>query len=350
VNALIAVVLGGVLFVLAHGVFSVLIQRVLSPLYARRLLALPPPRRVPWLTALLLLPAGLAAATMLPLALGAAFGFMPVTEWCRRLHTHCDLWLGSEAATEVLVYGAAGATLAVAVGLGAARLGAPLIWATRRVSRGTVSSRGAVLDTALARLRAEGQVAPRVVVVDALGGGAAVFGLHRPVVLLSAQLLAVLDAAELHAVLLHERAHFERRDGLLSMLVGLSRLLSPLPGAGRALTTRWHRDRELLCDDAAVRAGAAPVALAQALVRAARLPRRAAPSWAPALVDDAGPSLTERVERLLGERAVDGPSGAHHVLLFSLSVAGLTAWAAVLAGEPLVALHCLIEEGVHFLT
>ncbi|MCK6575124.1 M56 family metallopeptidase [Myxococcota bacterium] len=348
-NGLTALVLFALLFLVLNGAWSVLIQQAARPLYRARLLRLAPARRAAWSAALLALPPALALAVVLPVVIGSAAGWIPVIEWCHRIHTHCDLLLGSDSATEVLVYGLTGGALAVALGVVFARLGAPLLWARRRASVTLAPADRACLDRALARFEARGEAPPRVVVIPSLGGGAAVFGIRRPTVMLSADLLGMLGPDELYAVLRHERAHFERRDGLWSLGITLGRHLSPWPGAGRALATLWHLDREILCDGQAVRDGADPLALAQSLVTAARLPRRLPPWWAPALVDGAGFALSERVQRLLADRQT-GESDAPTVLAVCAALVLAAAACSAFAGEALLSLHCLVEEGVHLLS
>jgi Zn-dependent protease with chaperone function len=349
VNGLTALVLFGLLFLVLNGAWSVLLQQVAQPLYRARLLRLAPARRASWSAALLALPPALAVAVVLPVVIGSAAGWIPVIEWCHRIHTHCDLLLGSDSATEILVYGLVGGTLALALGGLLVRLGGPLLWARRRAGVTLAPADRARLDRALTGFEERGEAPPRVVVIPSLGGGAAVFGFWQPTVMLSAELLAVLAPDELYAVLRHERAHFERRDGLWSLGIALGRCLSPWPAAGRAMAALWHLDREILCDGQAVRNGADPLALAQSLVTAARLPRRLHPWWAPALVDGAGSSLSERVQRLLTDPEPGEPD-ARPVLAVCAALVLIAAACSAFAGETLLSLHCLVEEGIHLLS
>ncbi|MCA9530268.1 MAG: hypothetical protein KC543_09040, partial [Myxococcales bacterium] len=96
-------------------------------------------------------------------------------------------------------------------------------------------------------------------------------GLWRPRVEVTAALVARLDDAALRAALLHELAHVEARDPLRYLLGSASLLLNPAGALLRRELGRWRACREVLCDAEAVRRSADPLALASALVWAARL-------------------------------------------------------------------------------
>jgi beta-lactamase regulating signal transducer with metallopeptidase domain len=122
-------------------------------------------------------------------------------------------------------------------------------------------------------------------------------GLLRPRILLSAGLVDVLDAAELMAVLVHERHHVVARDPLRllagRLLAGYGWFLPLLPWWTRRVALR----RELAADRAATtRAGVA--AVAGALLKLADRP-------APALLVAANPAgnLPERIAALEGRRS-----------------------------------------------
>ena len=87
--------------------------------------------------------------------------------------------------------------------------------------------------------------------------------------------MQALTTDEVHAVVLHEVAHFQAWDGARNALLGLATRLSLVPGSWRMLG-RYALDRELAADERAVEQGADPLALAAALVKAARLEARRA--------------------------------------------------------------------------
>jgi len=124
-------------------------------------------------------------------------------------------------------------------------------------------------------------------------------GLWRPTILLSSWTLDHLDRRELEAVLAHELAHIARRDYLA---VWLSTVLRD---AFCYLPTSWvayrqlQREKELACDDLAVRITRRPLALASALAKVWQPTlSRSAPYLAQPF-DGVGGSIEGRIERLL---------------------------------------------------
>jgi beta-lactamase regulating signal transducer with metallopeptidase domain len=96
-------------------------------------------------------------------------------------------------------------------------------------------------------------------------------GLLRPRVCLDACFVATADDAMLRAALLHEDAHVRGRDSLRDVLVRVCLALNP---AGRLLAddfARWQQAREAQCDLVAIRSGGEPLALAEGILRAARM-------------------------------------------------------------------------------
>jgi Zn-dependent protease with chaperone function len=125
--------------------------------------------------------------------------------------------------------------------------------------------------------------------------GAAVAGMRRPAVVLSRQLLDVLDHEELEAVLAHEVAHIHRRDVLVKWIVrAFSAAFAWLPTSW-LIPTLLDREREKACDDLAVMWTGKPLALAEAMIV---VWQRRAPGFAAGVAVAAGP-LEERIARLL---------------------------------------------------
>jgi Zn-dependent protease with chaperone function len=134
--------------------------------------------------------------------------------------------------------------------------------------------------------------------VDVVGTGeafAVTHGLVRPRILLSAGLVDALDAAELTAVLVHERHHLWRRDPLrllaARVLAGYGWFLPLL----RLWAQRLALRRELAADRAAT-ASTGVAAVAGALLKLADLP-------APAAVAAVNPmgNLPDRIAHLEGQ-------------------------------------------------
>lgn len=131
-----------------------------------------------------------------------------------------------------------------------------------------------------------------VCVIDrGLERSAFVLGPLRPQIYVSDALVAVLDRAQLHAVLLHEEHHRRQRDPLRSVaLEAWHRLLGWLPAMRRWLERR-HAELEIAADDFALRHGASRSALASALLKCDP------PSARPAFGVDATANM--RVRRLV---------------------------------------------------
>ena len=132
-------------------------------------------------------------------------------------------------------------------------------------------------------------------------GPAVVTGLIRPRINVSAELSDSLDASELAAVMAHEEAHVRHRDPLRIWLAQIvTDLQWPVPRA-RMRQRSWLRSLELARDEeATVRGGADPAALASAIVKAARWTTTRGVAAASLSDDDA--FLATRIERLLGTR------------------------------------------------
>ncbi|HUX67867.1 MAG TPA: M56 family metallopeptidase [Terriglobales bacterium] len=156
----------------------------------------------------------------------------------------------------------------------------------------------------------------RVLVVPGPQPIMALFGILRPRLLISRNLLQLLSPAQLDAGVRHERAHLRARDNFKRLLI----LASPAPGPRlRQLERAWARATEWAADDRAVAGDAhRSLTLASTLVAVARL-SPSAPAFAPfalhsslsappasflsgALTADSA-DLAERVRRLLAPAA-----------------------------------------------
>jgi len=200
-------------------------------------------------------------------------------------------WLASEPYEFTAVSAVAGSgVLAVA---GALRVAWPALRggrALRRLLRSSVRPLPVRVRAATDTLG----ITDRVDMVATGEAFAVTHGLRRPRILLSTGLVEALDAAELTAVLVHERHHLRRRDPLRLLAARL------LAGYGWYLPLlRWWAQRlalrrELAADRAATaRAGVA--AVAGALLKLADLP-------APAAVAAINPmgNLPDRIAQLEG--------------------------------------------------
>jgi uncharacterized protein (TIGR03435 family) len=129
---------------------------------------------------------------------------------------------------------------------------------------------------------------------SARADGPSVIGWLRPLILLPPATLMGLTTTQLEAVLAHELAHIRRHDYLVNIIQMVAETLLFYHPAVWWVSTRLRIERELCCDDEAVRMSGDATAYARALVTMAT---RQVPAMA---VGSTGGSLTDRVRRLLG--------------------------------------------------
>jgi TonB family protein len=161
---------------------------------------------------------------------------------------------------------------------------------------------------------------PVRVLTAALPDGPSVVGWLRPVLLLPPATLLGLTPDQLEAVLAHELAHIRRYDHVVNALQTLVETLLFYHPAVWWISARIREERELCCDDLAVRVCGDPLCFARALTRLERL---RVPAASGALAGNGG-SLTFRVQRLVGAtRQECAPSKLSGILAFALGLASL---------------------------
>lgn len=137
----------------------------------------------------------------------------------------------------------------------------------------------------------------------------AIVGVVRPRLFVATHLIEQLEAEELSAAVLHEKAHLAARDNFKRALMrACGDMLAVVP-CGRTLERLWKEASEAAADEYAARVGGSAFALslAAALIKLARLIPESAKPTLPAgafLFGEAGTSLESRVQRLtrLAER------------------------------------------------
>jgi TonB family protein len=174
-----------------------------------------------------------------------------------------------------------------------------LMWGSRQVS--TLRRRGETAEEAVLAVAASvaarlGLARPVHVLMSALAEGPGVVGWIRPVILLPAATLAGLTPQQFEAVLAHEIAHILRYDYLVNLLQMLVEALLFYHPAVWWVSGRIRHERELCCDDVAVRACGDAVCYARALTSLERL-RAQAPALA---MGSTSGRLLYRIERLMG--------------------------------------------------
>lgn len=163
------------------------------------------------------------------------------------------------------------------------------------------------------------------VVASSRADGPSVIGWLRPVILLPPATLMGLTATQLDAVLAHELAHIRRHDYLVNVLQMVAETLLFYHPAVWWVSNRLRIERELCCDDEAVRVSGDATAYAKALVTMAKLQ---VPVMA---MGSTGGSLPDRVRRLLGagqaepRRSAALGALALAVMFATLSFAGVKA-------------------------
>ena len=135
---------------------------------------------------------------------------------------------------------------------------------------------------------------PVQLVVSARADGPSAIGWLRPLILLPPATAMGLTTAQLNAVLAHELAHIRRHDYLVNIVQMAAETLLFYHPAVWWVSKRLRVERELCCDDEAVRVCGDATAYARALVTMAR---KQSPEMA---MSASGGSLRDRVRRLLG--------------------------------------------------
>lgn len=194
-----------------------------------------------------------------------------------------------------------------------------LVWGCRQVAR--LRRRGAPAKaglTAQVRSLAARMGISRAVRVLVAGNGESpsVVGWLRPVVLVPAAALAGLTAGQLEAVLAHELAHIRRHDYLVNLLQMLAETVLFYHPAVWWVSGRMRQERELCCDDLAVRSCGDAVCYARALATLERM-RVAAPALA--MGSNSG-SVLYRIQRLLGAGQDYAPSKLPGVVALALAL------------------------------
>jgi uncharacterized protein (TIGR03435 family) len=126
--------------------------------------------------------------------------------------------------------------------------------------------------------------------------GPGVIGWRRPAILMPPASSMGLTQQQLEAVLAHELAHIKRHDYLINIFQMITETMLFYHPAVWWISRQIRLERELCCDDIAVRACGDPVVYARAL---SILARRQLASPAFSMAATAGP-LVHRVKRLLG--------------------------------------------------
>jgi beta-lactamase regulating signal transducer with metallopeptidase domain len=171
--------------------------------------------------------------------------------------------------------------------------------------------------------------------VSSAVAGPITIGALRAMVLLPVSAVTLLGPDELEMVLAHELAHVRRADFLCNLLQTLVETLFFFHPAVWWMGKRIRHERELCCDDLALKICPNPVTYATALFR---LEEQRVRQWRLAMALDGHQSnqtLRMRIARILGEPAAQ--VGGRSIQPFSLIVAGIALAVSLLATPPVVA-------------
>jgi beta-lactamase regulating signal transducer with metallopeptidase domain len=178
-------------------------------------------------------------------------------------------------------------------------------------------------------------LSPDVRAASVLGGG-------RPIIAVAPAVIEQLTPDELDRIVIHEWAHVQRRDDLLSIGHAIVRAIAGWHPAVWVIGRRMLIEREIACDETAVRLTGCPKRYAACLTAIASLP---AASMKP--IEAVGvlstPALSRRVVRILSRRRLASPAlsaGAAALAVLVLGAFSITAAghrvAFALGAEPIV--------------
>jgi uncharacterized protein (TIGR03435 family) len=183
---------------------------------------------------------------------------------------------------------------------------------------GEASTDAHLLSTVNAVAKRIGVLRPVRVLVSSLADGPAAVGWLRPVLLFPPAAAMGLTPQQLEAVIAHELAHVKRHDYLVNLIQVVAETVFFYHPVVWWTSTQIRAERELCCDDIAVRASGDPIDYARALTMLARQ-QLGAPALSMAAT---GGSLVHRVQRLLGATPREcGPARAPGMIVASLAIA-----------------------------
>jgi uncharacterized protein (TIGR03435 family) len=207
--------------------------------------------------------------------------------------------------------------------VGVLLLSVRLMWGyahSRALRRAAASSDERALALVASLAGRVGLTRPVRVLVSSIADGPCVIGWLRPAILLPPAAAMGLTPQQLEAVLAHELAHVKRNDYLVNMIQVVAETLFFYHPVVWWVSKQMRIERELCCDDIAVRSCGDAVGYARALTALARQ-RLAAPELSVAAT---GGSLKYRVQRLLGASPREiGSAGAPGAVVLAVAVAAV---------------------------
>jgi bla regulator protein blaR1 len=162
---------------------------------------------------------------------------------------------------------------------------------------------------------------------------AAVLPWGAPMIAVAPSLVTSLNHTELDGVLIHEWAHVQRRDDLVSTLQVVVRIIAGWHPAVWWIDRRLHIEREIACDEMTVAITGSPKSYAECLMKLASLKGTARPmQGAPAVLTMSG--LRARITKILSRHPSIAPAWSRG--LAAAMVSTLCAISVAVAGLELV--------------
>jgi beta-lactamase regulating signal transducer with metallopeptidase domain len=209
-------------------------------------------------------------------------------------------------------------------------------WLIQRLRATAVDEAPEALQASFARIAAALGIRRETLLrISSAVAGPITIGALRTMVLLPLSSLTLLGPEELEMVLAHELAHVRRADFLCNIAQTLVETLFFFHPAVWWIGKQIRHERELCCDDLALKICPNPVTYATALFR---LEEQRARQWRLAMALNGNQShqtLRLRIARILGEPVSHG--GGRAVQPFSLVVACVALAASLVAAPPVVA-------------
>jgi beta-lactamase regulating signal transducer with metallopeptidase domain len=166
-------------------------------------------------------------------------------------------------------------------------------------------------------------LSPAMRAASVLGGG-------RPIIAVAPALIDRLRPDELDRIVIHEWAHVQRRDDLLSVAHAIVRAVTGWHPAVWWLERRMLIEREIACDETVVRLTGCPKGYAACLTAIATLPAASLePMEAVGVLST--PALTRRVVRILSRRQLASPAFSAAAAVTAVLV--LSAFSVTAAGH-----------------
>jgi len=178
---------------------------------------------------------------------------------------------------------------------------------------------------------------PTLVLSEAVTS-AAVLGGGAPLIAVAPSLVATLEAHELDRVLVHEWAHVQRRDDLVSVLQVVLRVVAGWHPAVWWIERRLHVEREMACDEMTIAVTGSARSYAECLVKLATL-RGAERTGLPVPAALRASGLRARVTRIVSRRTLIAPAWSRGIAAGVVSVLCVVSLAT--GGQRLVAAAAL---------